>query len=158
DASGLFDHSAQQYEFQTCDIVREPSLLAPSGWLGRYLDTVTPGIVAPGIDFGGGRLMLTGNSFDPLTIYSISELQLRLSFDQTARRTGYEAIMGVPNANAVGELNRNLRVQGLAQSDAIRAATVNYQPAVDYPDTGLGHALKQCAKIISGDLGVHALS
>jgi uncharacterized protein (DUF1501 family) len=158
DASGLFDHSAQQYEYQSCDIFREPSPLAPSGWLGRYLDTVTPGIVAPGIDFGGGRLMLTGNSFDPLTIYSISELQLRLSFDQTARRAGYESVLGVPSANPVGELNRNLRIQGLAQSDAIRAATINYVPAVTYPDSGLGHALRQCAKIISGNLGVHALS
>jgi len=158
DATGLFDHSAQQYEYQSCDIVRESSPLAPSGWLGRHLDSVTPGIVAPGIDFGGGRLMLTGHSFDPLTIYSISELQLQLSFDKTARRAGYQAELAVPSSDPVGELNRNLRNQGLAQSDAIRAATINYQPAVTYPETGMRHALRQCAKIISGDLGVHALS
>jgi uncharacterized protein (DUF1501 family) len=159
EATGLFDHSAQQYEFQSCDIVRDgTALTAPTGWLGRYLDTVTPDIVAPGIDLGGGRLMLTGSAFDPLTIYSLSELQLQYSFDRTARRAAYPAVMSFPNANTVAEYNRLQRVNGLAQSDAIRNATLNYVPAVQYPDSYLARSLKECAKIISGDLGVYALT
>src|SRR5262249_7120340 len=109
EATGLFDHSAQQFEFQTCDVVRANSIVAPTGWLGRYLDTVTPGLVAPGIDMGGGKLMLTGSSFDPLTIGSIDELQLQISFDEDDRRAAYQDIMAIPHADSVvGEKSRLL--------------------------------------------------
>jgi uncharacterized protein (DUF1501 family) len=158
EATGLFDHSAQQFEFQTCDVVRANNVVAPTGWLGRYLDTVTPGLVAPGIDMGGGKLMLTGNAFDPLTIGSIDELQLQLSFDEDDRRAAYEDILAMPHGDSVvGEKSRLLRIEGLAQSDAIRAATASYTPAVTYPDTDLGRALQQCAQIVYGGLGVRAM-
>jgi hypothetical protein len=98
---------------------------------------------------GGGKLMLTGQSFDPLTINSIDELELQVSFDEADRLTAYEDIMGMPHAaSLVGERNRVLRVEGLAQSAAIRAATASYAPAVTYPDSGLAHNLQQCARII----------
>jgi uncharacterized protein (DUF1501 family) len=158
EATGLFDHSAQQYEFQTCDIVRASSVLPPTGWLGRFLDGVTPGVAAPGIDMGGGRLMLTGSSFDPLTIYSIDDLQLDLRFDAQDRAAAYAAIMAVPAEEAVGERNRELRNEGLAQAAAIRSATESYVPAATYPDTNLGYNLQQAAKIVLGDLGVRAIA
>jgi uncharacterized protein (DUF1501 family) len=157
-ATGLFDHSAQQFEFMTCDIVRNGSFVPPSGWLGRYLDGVSGGLVAPGIDMGGGKLMLTGTSFDPLTINSIDELQLQVSYDEEDRIAAYADVMTLPHLEGqVGERNRILRVEGLAQSDAIRAATATYVPAVTYPDTSLAWNLQQCARIIYGDLGVRAL-
>jgi uncharacterized protein (DUF1501 family) len=156
-ATGLFDHSAQQFEFQTCDIVRASSVLPPTGWLGRFLDGVTPGVAAPGIDMGGGRLMLTGASFDPLTIYSIDDLQLDLRFDSQDRAAAYTSLMGIPNEDPVGERNRELRNEGLAQAAAIRAATQGYVPAATYPDSNLGYNLQQAAKIILGDLGVRAI-
>jgi uncharacterized protein (DUF1501 family) len=158
EATGLFDHSAQQFEFQTCDLVRASSLVPPTGWLGRYLDTVSPRLVAPGIDMGGGKLMLTGSSFDPLTIGWIEELQLQVSFDEDDRRAAYADIIALPHTDsAVGEQSRILRREGLAQSDAIRAATAGYVPAVTYPDSDLARALEQCAQIIYGGLGVRAM-
>jgi uncharacterized protein (DUF1501 family) len=158
EATGLFDHSAQQYEFQTGDIVRNQGLVPPSGWLGRYLDGVTGGVVAPGVDMGGGKLMLTGLTFDPLTINSIDELQLQVSYDEEARRAAYADVMAMPHpASQVGEKSRLLRVAGLAQSEAIRRATASYVPAVTYPDTSLAWNLQQCARIIYGNLGVSAL-
>jgi uncharacterized protein (DUF1501 family) len=157
-ATGLFDHSAQQYEFQTCDIVRASSVLPPTGWLGRFLDGVAPAVAAPGIDMGGGRLMLTGSSFDPLTIYSIDDLQLDLRFDSQDRGAAYANIMAVPAEEAVGERNRELRNEGLAQAAAIRAATQGYVAAAVYPDTNLGYNLQQAAKIVLGDLGVRAIA
>ncbi len=156
-ASGLFDHSAQQYEFQTCDVVRASTVLPPSGWLGRYLDSVDPVLVSPGIDMGGGKLMLTGNDFDPLSVDSLDELQLQFSFDDDARRAAYTQMMQSSNASTVGEYNRLLRVNGLAQSDAIRNATQTYVAGATYPKTSLARSLKQCAKIITGNLGVVAL-
>jgi uncharacterized protein (DUF1501 family) len=157
-ASNLFDHSAQQYEMQTCDVQRAASSLAPTGWLGRYLDDIDPLLVSPGIDMGGGSLMLTGNTFSPLAIDSLDELRLQFSFDDEARRASYERVMAPTNADPTGEYNRQLRVTGLAQSDSIRRNTENYVPAVQYPNTGLARSLRQCAKIISGNLGVVALT
>jgi uncharacterized protein (DUF1501 family) len=157
-ASSLFDHSAQQYEFQTCDVMRAASVLPPTGWLGRFLDGVTPGVVAPGIDMGGGRLMLTGASFDPLSISSIDELSLELHFDSNSRRAAYQNIMAIAPADGmVGERNRELRVEALAQGETIQEAVADYVPAVQYPDTDLAFNLRQCAEILEGDLGVRAL-
>ena len=159
EATGLFDHAAQQFEFQTCDIVRGASSAPATGWVGRYLDGVEAGVVAPGIDMGGGRLMLTGSAFDPLSVGSIDELQLQVSFDEDARRSAYRDIMAIPHtSSAVGETSRVFRVQGLAQGEAIRAATAPYAPAVAYPETSLAERLKECARILYGDLGVRALA
>jgi uncharacterized protein (DUF1501 family) len=158
-ASGLFDHSAQQYEFQSCDTVRASSALPPTGWMGRYLDGIDASLVSPGIDLGGGKLMLTGESYDPLTIYSIKELQLQVSFDATARRASYGRIQQIPQApDSVAEVNRRLRQAGVMQSDAIRAAVSGYVAGATYPNSGLGHALQECAKLIIGRLGVCALA
>jgi uncharacterized protein (DUF1501 family) len=157
-ATGLFDHSAQQFEFQTCDIVRNNTLAPPTGWLGRYLDSVGASLVAPGIDMGGGRLMLTGSAFDPLTINSIDEMQLQVSFDEDARRAAYADLMALPHAaSQVGDRSRVLRVEAMAQADAIRNATSSYVPAVVYPDSSVAWNLQQCARIIYGNLGVRAL-
>jgi uncharacterized protein (DUF1501 family) len=157
-ASSLFDHSAQQFEFQTCDVVRAASVLPPTGWLGRFLDGVSQDLVAPGIDMGGGRLMLTGASFDPLSIDSIDELSLELHFDEDERMAAYRNVMASPHAEStVGERNRELRVEALAQGETIQNAVSSYVPAVQYPDTDLAFDLRQCAEILHGDLGVYAL-
>ena len=75
-----------------------------------------------------------------------------------ARRAAYADIMAIPHVpSQVGEKSRILRVQGLAQSAAIRTATQSYLPAVTYPDTSLASNLQQCAQIIYGDMGVRAL-
>jgi len=158
-ASGLFDHSAQQFEFQTCDIVRAATALPPTGWLGRFLDGVTQDVVAPGIDLGGGRLMLTGASFDPLSISSIDELSLELHFDEEERMAAYREVMASPHPEStVGERSRVLRVEALAQGETIRGAVSGYVPAVQYPDTDLAFNLRQCAEILEADLGVYALA
>jgi uncharacterized protein (DUF1501 family) len=158
DASGLFDHSAQQYEFQSCDIARNSTTTAPTGWLGRYLDAYVGASVPPGIDMGGGRLMLTGNVCDPMTVSSIDDLQLQTSFDSDARLASYRSVMGIVNDNFVAERNRQIRIETLDQSVEIQAATAGYAPAAAYPDSYLAFSLQQCARIIYGDIGVRALT
>ena len=159
-AVGLFDHEAGQFEFQTCDIVR--NLTGPSsGWLGRYLDSVgdpAPGQISAGVDMGGGRLMLTGQSTSPVSINSISNFQLQVSYDETTRRQAYDRLMSIPNPSTAGERNRLLRIDALAQSEVIRNATDGYQPSFPYPETYLGFQLQDCAKLIYGDVGATALA
>jgi uncharacterized protein (DUF1501 family) len=160
-AAGKFDHSAQQTEFQTCDIVNDSSATQQAtGWLGRYLDPFAGGVgVPPAIDLGGGRLMLTGSACDPLTIKSISDLQVKVSFDSSTRMPAYRNIMSFPNADPVASRNRVLRLNALDQSDTIRAATASYSAMAAYPaDSRLSFSLQQCAKLIYADLGIRALS
>lgn len=160
-ATGKFDHSAQQNEYQTCDIANNSSASQQAtGWLGRYLDPYFIGVgVPPAIDLGGGSLMLTGSVCDPLTINSISDLQVKVSFDTSTRMPAYRSIMALPNADTVANRNRVLRLNALDQSDTIRAATATYAPLATYPvDSRLSYSLQQCAKLIYADLGVRALT
>jgi hypothetical protein len=125
-ATGLFDHEAQQYTFQSCDITRSTLNGPPTGWLGRYLDGVGPTQIAPGIDLGGGRLMLMGQTHTPLSIFSINDLDLNISSEHTLRRQRYENIMAIAGADPVAERNRQLRLQNLATFELASAATAGY--------------------------------
>lgn len=160
EASGLFDHAAGQYEFQSCDIVRSLSSAPPSGWLGRYLDSAPAGLVSGGIDMGGGRLVVTGNTFTPVTITTIDQFQLNLGFDSDARMAAYRGIADIPsNASDAAERNRLLRQEALPQSDIIIERTANYQPLAQYPeDSWFGYQLQQCASLINADLGIRVLT
>ena len=159
-APGLFDHAAGQYEFQSCDLSGGSAQSAPTGWLGRWLDGVERGTVTPGVDLGGGRLMLTGSAFRPIGIRRVSDFRVKVtSFDQTARRAAYTSLMNLPVAEGgVGEQNRLLRVQVLEESDALLTAAAGYAETVTYPDSGLGRSLRECAKLIWSDVGVRALA
>lgn len=158
-AYGLFDHAAQQYEFQSCNITGSSSGL-PTGWLGRYLDHAQEGLISPGIDLGGGKLLLQGAARTPLTIGSIDEFQLALSFDADDRYRAYKDIMNnTHSSHTVAERNRKTRFVALRQSQVIQQRTGNYTPAAAYPeDDYLASALLQCARIINADLGARALT
>src|SRR5262249_17095260 len=134
-AYGLFDHPAGQFEFQSCDISGTVKSAPPTGWLGRYLDTIPEGVISRGVDLGGGRLILTGSAKSPLTIGSIEEFQLLLSFDAENRYRAYKDIMdNTRSSNPVAEKNRRTRSQALRQSEVIRDKTSGYVPEVSYPD------------------------
>jgi uncharacterized protein (DUF1501 family) len=159
-ASELFSHEAGQFEFQSCDIVRNAAAGSPTGWLGRYLDSVPRGPVTPGIDLGGGRLLLTGTQHFPVSINSIRRFRLQVSgFDRANRRAAYTNLMNLPATGGdVAEQSRQYRLQAMQESDAIQSATAGYVPTVVYPDTDLGFHLEECARIIYGNVGTRALA
>lgn len=162
-ASGLFDHEAGQYEFQSCDIVRSGTVL-PTGWLGRYVDSVPDGQISAGIDLGGGRLILTGANKQPVSIYTVDDFQLQVSSwggDESARRAAYQNIMnaGPIVDSPVAEANRQFRVSALQQSAVLQAAVAGYPTPQDaYPDTWLGYQMREAAKIIYGNVGARAIT
>jgi len=160
DAYGLFDHEASQYMFQSSDISGSASATVPSGWIGRYLDHVQEGIVTPGVNLGGGELLLRGVDREALSIGSIEQFQVQPGFDGEARLAAYNGIMAVPaTAGGVAERNRMLRESAIEQSQIVRERTAGYVPAVEYPlDNYLADNLKQCAQLLSADLGVQALA
>lgn len=161
DAAGLFDHHASQIVFQTGDI-RLKSTVVPSGWVGRWLDSVQAGLVSPGVDFGGGRLVVSGSRREALTIGSIDQFRVQPSFDSEARMAAYDRIMSLQSVESgVAERNRLLRVEALEQSEIVRERTAGYVPGAEYPDLEgnyLSYSLFQCAQLIVADLGVRGLA
>ena len=92
DATGTFDHEASQYTYQTCD-TRNGLSAESDGWLGRYLDTVAPGPVTAGVDFGFCEPMLTGRTTTPIRLKSVNSFKLQVKdFDVDERREAYEQI------------------------------------------------------------------
>jgi uncharacterized protein (DUF1501 family) len=160
DARGLFDHEAAQYEFQSADLTHATDTTQPTGWMGRYLDAVQEGVVSPGIDLGGGSLVMTGRQREALAITSIDQFQVQPSFDPEARTAAYSDIQNIPHTTSgVGERNRQVRLAAIRQSEIVRDATQGYEPAVAYPeDNYLAETLLQTAKLITADLGVRGIA
>ncbi len=156
DAEGLFDHERSQFLFQSGASTDPVVGTSRSGWLGRWLDTVGEGIITPGIDLGGGQVVLSGLERDALAISTVGDLSIRISDDRDARLDAYTRIMNVPETDAAGEFNRQMRKKALDQTATIRERTDAYSPAVDYPDSSIGNSLRQCASLVWADLGVRA--
>jgi uncharacterized protein (DUF1501 family) len=162
-----YDHNAQQNTFQSCDITGSV-LSVPTGWMGRYCDGAPLGQIPPGIDLGGGRLMVSGNVRQPVSIYSLNDFTLKITADaaeKAIRRSTYEAIMNTPvPEGGVGEQERLYRKDALAQSDAIFAAIADYptppygDPASPYRNTSFHRQLQEAAKLIYADIGAQCIA
>ncbi len=160
-----YNHSAQQDTFQSCDIADSGGV--PSGWMGRYCDAAPLGQIPPGIDLGGGRLMVTGLARQPISIGSLDDFQLKITGDSaetTIRRSTYESIMNTPVLEGgVGEENRIYRVDALEQSAIILQEIALYptlpynQTGSPYPNTTLGRQLQDAAKLIYANIGAQAI-
>lgn len=167
DALHKYDHSAQQDTFQSCD-VGSSGVTVPSGWMGRYCDAAPLGQIPPGIDLGGGRLMVSGLARQPVSIWSLNDFQLQITADtaeEAIRLATYEAIMNTPvPEGGVGEQQRLYRRDAMAQSETIFTAIAGYpsiaynQVGSFYPNTTLGRQLQEAAKLIYGDIGAQCIA
>jgi uncharacterized protein (DUF1501 family) len=158
-----YDHDAQQNTFQSCDTTFSTSQV-PSGWMGRYCDAAPNGQVPPGIDMGGGRLMLTGIAKQPVSIWSIEDFELQITHwsdaERAIRKATYENIMDLPvPEGGAGELNRLYRKNALEQSAIIQAAVQSYPdpPVNNYPDSSFGRRMQEVAKLIHANIGVQCI-
>ncbi len=162
-----YDHDAQQNTFQSCN-TGSGGLQVPSGWMGRYCDAAPLGAIPPGIDLGGGRLMVSGQVRQPVSIYTLDDFQLQISVgnpEYSMRLATYEAIMNTPvPEGGVGEQNRLYRVEAMAQSEAIFEAIEGYptpqagQPGSPYKNTWLARQLQEAAKLIYGNIGAQCMA
>jgi uncharacterized protein (DUF1501 family) len=162
DAEGLFDHAGSQYVFQTCDTKQVNRTAGPTGWFGRYFEAGGYTADLTGVDLGGNPLPLTGTSYIPPSINSISEFSLSPGFssETDALLVAYSDIMNIPTTVSVAEYNRTTRVTAAATSATVRQGTAGYvtTPGVTYPNTGLGNSFKNCAQLLTGNLGIRAFT
>jgi uncharacterized protein (DUF1501 family) len=157
DSESKFDHAAGIYDFVSADPYHVNFHSRPTGWLGRAIDGATPGVVPPGVNFGGGDLLLLGRNNKPLSLASISDVQV---YAGDIALSTYLDIMKIERRDSpVAELNRSLRRQAIETGGAIREMTRNYQPKVQYPaENILAEALLDVARVIWANLGARGFS
>jgi len=160
DAQGLLDHEASQQNFQTGHIFGTAPPAPPTGWMGRFLDGAAVGALPSGIDFSSAPLLLSGESFSPLSLYSINGFGVYPSDDFDARYGAYARLQNAGAAPGVATRNRDLRSQVLALSGTLQQISDGYQAAtgVTYPDSYTAQSLRDCAALINAQSGVRGLA
>jgi uncharacterized protein (DUF1501 family) len=163
DSVGLFDHAGCEYVYQTCDIKQTERATDPTGWFGEYFKALGNTTSLTGVDLGGSSVPLRYVGYVPTSITSVNDFILTPTFDTTALQTAYRAMYGSPTSipastSAIAEYNRTTRVQSLADSATVKAATTGYVAATTYPNTGLGNSFKTCAQLLYGNLGIRSIT
>lgn len=158
DSESMFDHSAGVYDFMTADPYHLNFHSArPTGWLGRALDGVTGKEVPPGLDFGGGGLLLAGSKNRPISLGTITDFQL-LAGDVAL--AAYRDLMEYERPDSpVAEFNRTQRKTAINSGSSLRERTKDYKPAVAYPaNNRLADNLRDVASVIWANLGARGFS
>lgn len=158
DSESMFDHAAGVYDFVTADPYHLSFNAARrTGWLGRAIDDAPATLVPPGLDFGGGSLLLAGPKTRPLSLGAISDFQLFAGDEALA---AYREIMNYERPDSqVAELNRSLRKSAIENGNALRDKTKDYRPRVEYPrDNPLANSLRDIASVIWANLGARGFS
>lgn len=125
----------------------------PTGWLGRYLDTLRAGGL-PALVLGAPRpqaLAATKTSaFDVDQLESIEAAAGGSnSRSKLVRRLSSRAPGEAEPATAVARQARAM----YAAADQLRAAADKYRSTIEYPDTELGRRLRKVAQLLSADRG-----
>jgi uncharacterized protein (DUF1501 family) len=159
EAQGFFDHSASLQNLMTATIDGSAPSAPPTGWLGRFLDGVTPGSLPPGISRSRSSLLLSGRRSSPLGLSSLSGLGVSPTNDAAARREAYRRLQQGPTVGGVAQHHRLLRQQMLSLGGDLEELGAAYAvaPGVQYPVSELGAALRDCAALIAARRGVRAL-
>ena len=159
DSRGLLDHEASQRSFQTARVRNQQE--SRSGWLGRFLDGVEPGIVPAGVDLGGGGLLLAGESTTPLSLGALDAFGLEPIHPRPEEL--FDAYLRIQEASTDGSfsarVNRETRLGAVAAAGVVQEKASAYEPAVAYPeDSELAFQLRDAATLIASDLGVRAIA
>lgn len=139
-----------------------------SGWIGRALDNTADEWAGklPALGLGTERLPLAllATRVNVPTIHNLAQYRLHLG-DDNSRKIRRELLgrlaqprSGIPVSpvvSATSELAflRATATTAFVSADKLQEIAANYQPAIPYPNSGLGNKLKVVAQIIAGEVG-----
>src|SRR5262245_7943816 len=158
DSESKFDHAAGIYDFVSADPYHfNFHTSRPTGWVGRAIDDTALKLVPPGLDFGGGNLLLAGPKNRPLSLGSITDFQLLAGNEALA---AYRDLMEYERPDSpIAELNRSLCKSALDNGNALREKTKAYKPAIEYPqNNSLADSLRDIASVIWAGMGARGFS
>lgn len=150
--------------FRSMEIWQTANLTDPrsDGWLGKYFDRVIDenGHVIDGVAVGQSAPMSLRSGKSAVAVVQNLESYRILpdpAFPQDADprvNLLLKLYQAYPQKAPYAALLSHVAEGAQRSSEALRAATKDYKPAVAYPANGLGNGLKLLAQAIGGDLGV----
>jgi uncharacterized protein (DUF1501 family) len=148
--------------FRSMDIwhTAQPEIYGKDGWLGRYGDAHLAALPssAPAVYIGVDLpLALRGRRLDVAAIDSIPNFQFqtdsRLSASRQLVLDRYEILHRDAAQDPTQQFIQSVSLDALVTSRDLQRLAASYTPAVTYPSTSLGNALRAVAQILSSSLG-----
>ncbi len=127
-----------------------------TGWLDRTLGLRDLGTAFQGCQVGSGMAadMFTGPSPE-LAMWSVDDFQLSAAYDATERDRWSTALTSLHHGgpkDLVAPVTTTM--SALNTTAALKTAGYTPDPSATYPDTDLGHALTDVARLIKADVGL----
>lgn len=127
-----------------------PDTVEPTGWLGRYLDTLPESAQNPLIGLTLGREMpvaMTGKKVSVPCVASLDDFKALAGEQAEALRKVYAL-----NQPAMAPV-RAAALKALDSAKVVRAKLNEYRSTVEYPNTPFARAMRQIAQMLAADIG-----
>jgi uncharacterized protein (DUF1501 family) len=131
-----------------------PGTSTRTGWIDRMLGLRESGTPFQATQIGDARPAQAFAGPSPeLAMYSVDSFGLDAAWDEEQRLLWDTALRGV-HAGAPAALGAPAKVALDAMSTTAQLAELGYVPDATYPDTNLGNALKDVARLIKAGVGL----
>lgn len=127
-----------------------PDTVEPTGWLGRYLDTLPESAQNPLIGLTLGRevpVAMTGKKVSVPCVASLDDFKALAGEQAEALRKVYALTQ--PAMAPV----RTAAIKALDAAEMVRAKLDEYRSTVEYPNTPFARAMRQIAQMLAADIG-----
>ncbi len=127
-----------------------PDAVEPTGWLGRYMDTLPESARNPLIGLSLGRenpVAMTGRKVSVPCVASLEEFRALIGEQAEALRKLYA--LPQPTTDPV----RTSALKALDAAEMVQAKLENYRSTVQYPGTPFASAMRQIAQLLAADTG-----
>ncbi|MFZ0322792.1 MAG: DUF1501 domain-containing protein, partial [Actinomycetes bacterium] len=155
-AVGQPDPTRSHFEAMEAMERAAPGTSARTGWIDRTLGLRAAGTAFQGMQLGSGMAASSFTGPTPeLAIWSVDSFELSGAWDATERQRWQQALRTVHDGSptAIGG-PAGTTLDALAKAAELQAA--GYTPAngATYPDTDLGKALRDVARLVKADVGL----
>ena len=133
-----------------------PGTSIRSGWLDRTLGLRDVDSAFQAVQLGSGMASsaFLGNSPE-LAMWSVDSFELSGAWDDTERQRWRQALTGLHEGAPPQILApANTTLGALATASQLQEAGYTPDPAANYPNTDLGRALRDVARVIKADIGL----
>jgi uncharacterized protein (DUF1501 family) len=131
-----------------------PGTSTRTGWLDRTLGLRDSGTAFQAVQLGSGMAAPAFRGPSPeLAMWSVNDFELSGAWDADERRRWGDALTGL-HAGAPPALGVPAATTLSALSGAAQMQDAGYTPAANYPNTDLGRALRDVARVVKAGVGL----
>lgn len=131
-----------------------PGTSVRTGWLDRTLGLRDAGTAFQAVQLGSGMAAAAFRGPSPeLAMWSVNDFKLSGAWDANERQRWTTALTGLHEGAPVA-VGAPAETTLAALSGAAQLQDAGYTPGANYPNTNLGRALRDVARVIKADLGL----